>query len=380
MKRRRRLVKESPKPPDHNNRLALLAILAAPEIGNRRARELVELFGSARAVISAPAGEISEALRVPLKVGRGVVKSGRSLDKAEKVMSRLAAVDARLVSIWDENYPARLKTIDDPPVVLYIKGQDSPLYDYSVAVVGTRVPTDNGKRSALRIAGDLALAGVTIISGMALGVDSLAHEGALRAGGRTIAVLGSGIDVIYPPSNRRLYERIISQGAVMTEYLPGVDPDKHHFPQRNRIISGLSLGVVIVEAGLKSGALITARLAIEQGKELFAVPGPAGMPRSAGVNRLLKDGTAILVENGDDVKETLQSQLAPVLNVSATLALPKLDKEEAAVYKLLEQGPMLIDELIRKTSSGAVMINRLLTSMQLKGLVRRFPGARVGRA
>jgi len=365
---------------DITDRLALLSLLNTPGIGNGRARELVEMFGSPADVIRAPAKEICQAIKVKLDVGRAVVKSGRSPRPAEKIMDHLDRIEARMITIWDEAYPSRLRTIDDPPIVLYVKGEDSPLYDYSIAIVGTRACSDNAKRVTLRLAGELASAGVTVVSGMALGVDSLAHDGALKAGGRTIAVLGSGIDVIYPPSNQRLYERIVSQGAVMTEYAPGVEPEQHHFPQRNRIISGLSLGVVIVEAGRNSGALITAGLALEQGRELFAVPGPAGLPRSAGVNRLLKEGTATLVETGDDIKEQLRSQLAPVLNVAATLTLPKLDENETRIYELLEAGPLLIDDLIRRSSIGVVEINRQLTSMQLKGLIRRYPGAKVGRA
>ncbi|MDP8239007.1 MAG: DNA-processing protein DprA [Candidatus Hatepunaea meridiana] len=338
------------------------------------------MFGSPEAVIAAPAGEIAAAIKVPLSVGRGVVKSGRSPEKAEKLLSRLSRSNARMVSLWDDEYPSRLKNITDPPIVIYINGDSSPLYDYSVAVVGTRAASDHSKGVTLRIAQELAAAGVTVVSGMALGIDSIAHEGALRAGGRTIAVLGSGIDVIYPPSNRKLYERIITQGMVVSEYPPGLEPNQHHFPQRNRIISGLSLGVVVVEAGLKSGALITGKLALDQGRELFAVPGAAGLPRSAGVNRLLKDGTAIFVEKGKDILDHLRSQLAPVLNVSATLSLPKLEANEAAVYNLLESGPLLIDELIRKSSISVIEMNRLLTVMQLKGLIHRLAGARIGRA
>ena len=364
---------------DLAERLALLSILNTTGIGNSRGRELVEMFGSPLAVLSAPAGEISEAIKVPLEVGRALVKSGREPKFAEDIMTKLERHAARLVTFWDEDYPSRLKTISDPPLVLYVKGEKSPLYDYSVAIVGTRACSDHARRMTPRIAGELAASGVTIVSGMALGVDSLAHIGALQAGGRTIAVLGSGIDVIYPPSNRKLFERIISQGMVMTEYAPGVTPDQHHFPQRNRIISGICLGVVIVEAGLNSGALITAKLALEQGRELFAVPGAAGLPRSAGVNRLLKDGTATMVESAEDIKEHLRSQLAPVLNVQATMALPQLDGKEMQVYKLLEHGPLIIDDLIRQSGVGAVEINKILTLMQLKGLLKRYPGARVGR-
>ena len=359
--------------------MALLSIINTPGIGNSRARELVEMFGSPLSVISAPAGEISEAVKVSLEVGRAMVKSARDPSLSEKIISRLDRQGARLVTLWDEEYPKRLKTINDPPILLFVKGEKSPLYDYSIAIVGTRACSDHARRMTPRIAGDLAASGVTIVSGMALGVDSLAHTGALEAGGRTIAVLGSGIDVIYPPSNRSLYERIVMQGMVITEYLPGVKPDPFNFPQRNRIIAGLCLGVVIVEAGLKSGALITAKLAVEQGRELFAVPGAAGLPRSAGVNRLLKEGTATMIESANDIKEHLRSQLAPVLNMQATMTLPELNEKEKRVYQLLENGPLIIDELIRKSGIGAVEVNKTLTTMQLKGLVKRFPGARVGR-
>ena len=254
------------------------------------------------------------------------------------------------------------------------------MYDYAVAIVGTRAASDHAKRISINIAKEIASSGVTVISGMALGIDSRAHEGALRGGGRTVAVLGCGVDVIYPPSNRRLYERIIQQGAIISEYPPGTQPDPYHFPQRNRIISGLSLGVVVVEAGKKSGALITARLALDQGRELFAVPGLAGVPRTSGVHSLLRDGTAHFVENGAEITEHLRSQLAPVLNVTATLAMPKMEAAESKLYKLLEDGPRLVDELIRGVGLSAVEINRMLTTMQLKGLIRQIPGARFERA
>jgi DNA processing protein len=364
---------------DRANLIALLSINSTSGVGNQRTRSLVEMFGSPLDVLKAPAGEISEAIKIPLSVGREIVSRSKNQKDAEKCLERLDSIGAQVATIWDDNYPSRLKQIDNPPVILYTNGESSPLYDYSIAIVGTRVPSDNAKRITTRIAKELSSVGVTVVSGMALGIDSLAHEGALRGGGRTIAVLGSGIDVIYPPSNQKLYERICKQGMIVSEYRPGVTPEPHHFPQRNRIISGLSLGVVIVEAGLKSGALITARYAIEHGKELFAVPGAAGLPRSAGVNRLLKDGTATLIESGEEVIEHMHSQLAPILNVSATLALPELSDLEAIIYNLLESGPLLIDELVRLSEVGVVEINRLLTSMQLKGILRRYPGARVGR-
>jgi len=195
-----------------------------------------------------------------------------------------------------------------------------------------------------------------------------------------MAVLGCGVDVIYPPNNRKLYEKIIAQGAIISEYPPGSKADQFHFPQRNRIISGLSLGVIVTEAGIKSGALITARHALEQGRELFATPGPVGQPRSAGVNRLLKDNLAKMIDCAQDVVESLRSQLSPVLNVRAALSLPEMSAEERKVYNLLETGSRLFDELIRESGLSALEFSRVMTAMQLKGLVRRLPGARMARA
>ncbi len=364
---------------DRSNVLALLSILNTEGVGNRRAIDLVETFGTPESVIAAPAREIEASTKINLDIARLVVKSGRNPKIAEGVLSRSEKYNTKIVTYWDDDYPSRLAKISDPPALLFVRGVSSPLYDYAVAVVGTRAPSEQGRKITARIAGELSRSGVTIISGLALGIDSEAHLAALRSGGRTIAVLGCGIDIIYPPSNKKLYEQIVEQGVLMTEHAPRVKPDRNHFPRRNRIISGLSLGVVVVEAGAKSGALITAKLGIEQGKELFAVPGPAGMPRSAGVNKLLKNNEAHFVETAEDVIEHLRSQLAPVMNIKATLALPEMEEKERLIYSYLEEGPLAVDELIRKSGAGAVEVNRILTSMQLKGLLRKHPGARVGR-
>ncbi len=364
---------------DRTRRLIIMTIRAADGIGNRRAFQLFQLFESPENVLSAPAGELASALNVTTGTAKKMYKTIRDLRPAEELIQKLEQIGGRLVTYWDEDYPKRLQTIPDPPVLLYIIGEHSPLFEYSVSIVGTRVPSDHAKSVTVRLAGELASAGVTIVSGMALGIDSLAHEGAVKAGGRTIAVLGSGIDVIYPPSNEKLYYKIVQQGAVISEYPPGLEPFAGNFPARNRIISGISLGTVVVEAGKKSGALITAQLALEQGRDLFAVPGPAGSPRNSGTNQLIKDGTASMVENGEDVIDHLRSQLAPVLNVSAVLTLPDLNEKESGLYKLLEDGPRFVDELIQSTGHSAMEINRMLTSMQMKGLIRRFAGNKVGR-
>jgi len=357
----------------------LIALISVPQIGNTRAMELINTFGSTKELFSAPARELSKSINLPLEVGKGIVEADKDRDKFEKLVSKAKSDQINIVTYWDDNYPKRLKSIPNPPALLYIRGQASPLYDYAVAMVGTRAASSHGKNIALRIASQLAKAGITIVSGMALGIDSASHVGALRAGGRTIAVLGCGTNVIYPPSNRKIYDQIVQQGAIISEYPPDTTPETHHFPQRNRIISGLSLGVIIIEAGLKSGALITADLASEQGREVFAVPGQAGMRWTAGTNNLIRQGVP-LVETADEVVEHLKSQLAPITNISASLILPDMSEEEDKIYQLLENGPRLIDELIRETKLNALGMNRLLTSLQLKGVIQQLPGARVGRS
>ncbi|MDP8228788.1 MAG: DNA-processing protein DprA [Candidatus Electryoneaceae bacterium] len=371
---------QSPSPANRTDLISLLSLLAVPEIGNKRAFELINLFGSSSEVLKSPAGEIASAIKIPLEVGQNVVQAGHNTEEAHKIIERMDEIGGQIVTVWDEAYPARLKKITDPPVVLYIMGEWSPLYYYSVAMVGTRSASNHGRRITPLIARELAEQGVTVVSGMAEGIDSLAHIGALEAGGRTIAVLGSGLDVIYPPSNRKLYARIIRQGAVMSEYPPGTKPETHHFPQRNRIISGISLGVVVVEAPSKSGALITAELADKQSRAIFAVPGDGGLTRSAGTNELIKSKNAIMVESGKEIIEELRSQLAPVLNVAATMVLPDMNDDEKLIYDLLENGALLKNDIIRETGLTVAKFGMILTSMQTRKLVKNYPGAQIGRA
>ncbi len=365
---------------DRINHIALVALLGAPKIGNTRAIELVEYFGSPENVISSSAADISQALSMKKNTGEEIINSLVSIEQAEKIVSRVEGMGARLLTLWDDEYPTRLKNISDPPVVLYVLGEQSPLYNYSVAIVGTRSASDNALHITRKISQELVNSGITVVSGMANGIDTCAHDSALQSGGRTIAVLGCGVDVVYPPNNRKLYERIVEQGAIFSEYPPGTEPERHHFPQRNRIISGLCLGVLVVEAGLKSGALITAHHALEQGRELFATPGAAGAARSIGVNSLLRENLALLVESGAEIIEHLRSQLAPVTNIKATLALPKMSDQEKTIYDKLEHGAKNVDELTRETKLSVLEINRVLTSMQLKGIIRRLAGARIERS
>lgn len=355
----------------------LIALQSATS--SKRVMRLLELFGSFEEIAKAPAGELASALSVSINIGREIRDALKQTDKFKGVIEQTTKAGARIVCYWDEEYPNKLKMIPNFPLILYVKGVASSLYNYAVAIVGTRVPSDYSHKLTLQIARDLSAAGVTVVSGMAAGIDSFAHEGALAAGGRTVAVLGSGIDVVYPPSNKKLYEKICNQGLVVSEYAPKTRPDTFHFPQRNRIISGMSLGVLIVEAGNKSGALITARTAMDQGRELLAIPGPAGSPRNAGTNRLIKDGAAIMVENAAEIIEHLKPKLAQVLNVAAATVVPQLHINEAKIYNLLEDGPLLQDDLVKRTGFSAIEVSRLLTSMQLKGLLVRMPGSRIAR-
>ena len=287
----------------------------------------------------------------------------------------LADVQAIGVSLltWDsEAYPSYLREIDGAPHLVYVHGSLEEIDRWAVAVVGTRRLTSYGRQVTQELVTGLVLNGVTIVSGLARGVDAIAHKTALEHGGRTIAVLGSGPDCIYPPENRSLARQIVNgHGAIITEYGLGVQPEAKNFPPRNRIISGLSLGVIVVEAGERSGAGITARFALEQGRDVFAVPGNINSPASIGTNRLIQQG-AKLVTGVDDVLEELN--LAMVLEHSAVqLALPETE-DESALFAYLSAQPVHVDDLSRATGLSSSVVSSTLTLMELKGMVRQVGG------
>jgi DNA processing protein len=284
----------------------------------------------------------------------------------------------------DKRYPERLRAIHDPPSVLYCDGMPEPQDRQAVAIVGSRQATPYGLRVTETLAGELAALGFTIVSGCARGIDAAAHRAALAAGGRTIAVLGCGLDVAYPPEHARLQEEIAGHGAVLTEFATGMPPLAAHFPRRNRIISGLALGVVVVEATETSGSLITARLALEQGREVFAVPGPVDAPTSRGPHGLLKQG-AKLVEAVDDIVEELLPQLEQPLLRPARVAGPApacsrrseahdLTPGERAVLGLVGEDPRHLDDLTEQSRLPAAEVARILLGLELKALVHQLPG------
>jgi DNA processing protein len=293
---------------------------------------------------------------------------GVSLDQ---VWERIQSLGAEVLTWDDEAYPRLLKEIDQPPPVLYIRGSLIPEDDWSVAIVGTRRVTAYGRQVAEEVATTLAQNGVTVVSGLARGVDSIAHQSAISVAGRTLAVLGNGVDVIYPPENRNLAAQIMEHGALVSDYPLGTQPDGINFPPRNRIISGLSKAVIIVEAGATSGALITATFAAEQGRDVFAVPGNINAPQSQGTNRLICDGAQPLLDP-QDVLEALNLTMITE-HRTARVVLPA-NPIEARLYQMLSQQPRHVDEIRSEANMPIETVSATLAMMELKGMVRQVGG------
>jgi len=369
-------------PPDQRSQAATLRFCLIPGVGPRTGRALLERFGSPEAVLAAAPSQLREVPGVGPKLAEKIVTAADAID-AE---GELALCHQRGVSILteaDESYPALLREIADPPGVLFVRGQILPQDGLAVAIVGTRHATPYGLRQAERLAGGLARAGLTIVSGLARGIDAAAHRGALAAGGRTIAVLGSGVLNVYPSEHESLANDVIASGAVVSESPPLAAPLAGSFPQRNRLISGLGLGVIIVEAGLRSGALITARLAGEQGRDVFAVPGRVDMRTSQGCHRLLRDG-AKLVETADDVLEELgplvgstPSQDGRAVRHPAELMLNELEQQ---VLDAIDTDATAVDQIIAQTGLPVPRVLSALSVLEMRRLVRRLSGTSVVRA
>jgi DNA processing protein len=296
-------------------------------------------------------------------------------------VERLQTSQVTLLTLVDPLYPQLLRWIPSPPPVLYVRGTLQPQSQLAVAVVGSRQPSPYGQMMAQRLSAALAQHGYTVVSGLARGIDSLAHQGALRAGGQTLAVLGSGINVIYPPENRRLYERIGEQGAVLSEFPFDTKPDRWNFPRRNRIISGLALGTLVIEATAHSGSLHTARHALEQGREVFAVPGRIDAPNSQGTNDLIKSGAKLVAEINDILEEfpaavrhsAHQYQIPAVSSASPQTSVT-LSAQEAQILALLQAEETHIDTLIHASQLPAQVVASILVMLELRGLVQQFPG------
>lgn len=359
------------------DRLAWIALNLIPGIGPATAHRLAQLCGSASGVFSAPASAW-RSLRGAEALARHL-RAYAWLDAAEAECNRAERLGVRLLTLGDAEYPANLRFTACPPPVLYLRGRLEPEDQQALALVGTRRPSEYGLAAARAFTRDLAAAGYTIVSGLARGIDAEAHVAALHAGGRTLAVLAHGLDQVYPREHRRLAERVSGQGAVVSEFPLGVDPQPANFPRRNRIISGLSQGVLVVEAGLESGALITAHWAGEQGRDVFAVPGPYHSNQSRGSHALIQDGAKLVTCAADVLQELPRPAAARRFPARPPVALDPacaavLTPGQQAIRKALSQGVLHVDQLA--AACGRPMAGMLaeLTRLELLGLVRSAPG------
>jgi len=341
-------------------------------IGAVRMQALLDHFGDPSIAWQAPIDALAAA-GLSARIIENLLQV-RSRVQLPEYLEKLARLDIQVLTCEDESYPSRLKEIDQPPPVLYVRGTLLPEDTWAVAIVGTRRITSYGRQVADEMACFLAQNGVTVVSGLARGVDAVAHDAALKAGGRTIAVLGCGVDRVYPPEHARLAERLMAQGALVSDYAPGTPPDGVNFPPRNRIISGLSLATVVVEAGEESGALITATFAAEQGREVFAVPGNITAPQSKGANRLIQDGARPLLKPQDLLEALQLTQVSE--HKAARTALPPADETEARLLKTITLEPLHIDEIREMLALPIEKVSATLALMELKGMVRQVGGMR----
>jgi len=340
-----------------------------PAIGPAKVRALLDHFGDLELAWHADAQALQQAGMDRVAI-RNLVKLRAQID-LDAEMCKLEKHQVTTLTWEDPDYPSLLKQIYAPPPVLYVRGQLLPDDEWAVAMVGTRSATIYGKQVARMLGQDLARSRVTVISGLARGIDSVSHQAALDAGGRTIAVLACGLDRVYPPENRNLAQAILENGALVSDYPLGTPPEAGNFPPRNRIISGLSLGVVVVEAGLKSGALITTTFALDQGREVFAVPGSIVSRSSVGCNHLIRDG-AKMVLSIEDILEELN--LTMVEHHSEARAALPADQTEAQLLSLVSDAPIHVDEICRSSQLPVYQVSSALAMMELKGMVRQVGG------
>lgn len=350
-----------------------LTLNSIRQIGPIRVRRMLEVLGSVEAILAAPASKLATI--------DGMTKASvESLSKwqenwnLEKELQKIEELGLKVIDCEDPEYPARLKEIYDPPLVLYYRGSLEAITRRSLAIVGSRHTTNYGFETARKLAFQCAASGLTVVSGLARGIDTAAHQGAVAAKGRTVAVLGSSVDLLYPEENRPLAEKIVETGgAIVSEFSLGTPPDTYTFPMRNRIASGLSEGVLVIEAGADSGALITAKMALEQGRQVFAVPGRIDSPHNKGCHRLIKEG-AKLVEEVEDVLAEFEYLFPKKELFSDTSHLENLDPQELAVYQGLGDDEAHIDVITRKCGLQPSQVSSSLLRLELKKLIRQLPG------
>lgn len=345
------------------------------DVGPVRARALLDVFKSPQRVWAASKNKLLKAEGIG-ELTADIITSGKNeeqLNFFEKEITKIQKSNIDIITLYDKEYPANLRNIYSAPTIFYKRGNLISADSLSIAIVGSRNATTYGLKIAYDLAKALANRGITIVSGLARGIDTQAHKGALDGGGRTIAVLGCGLDVIYPPENKKLYNDITDRGAVISEFPLGTIPDARNFPQRNRIISGIAKGTVIVEANKKSGSLITADFALEQNREVFAVPGSIYSRFSEGTNNLIKDGAKVVTCVEDILEELKITYIDGNEKFDESIA-EKLSGEENQVYQIMSYEPLHLENLALKTGFPISRVNTIITMLELKGIIKQLPG------
>jgi DNA processing protein len=353
-----------------------LRLEGARGVGLRTAQLLLKAFGSPRAIFEA--GHASLAAQVGPSLARTLCAppSRQTLELIDTTLAWMEAPAHHVLALGDAAYPQALANIPDPPLLLYIRGRIDLLARPALAIVGSRNATLQGKANAAAFAGALSSAGVCVVSGLALGIDAAAHEGALRDAGSTIAVVGTGADLFYPARNRALAERIANAGCIVSEYALGTPPNSGNFPRRNRIISGLSCGVLVVEAAAQSGSLITARVAAEQGREVFALPGSIHAPLAKGCHQLIRDG-ARLVETVNEILEAMQ--VSPLATAPSASNILPTETDCTDLLDQLGHEPIDVDDLLERLDSNIGELSMGLLALEMAGMIERLPGGKVQR-
>ncbi len=352
-------------------------------LGAVKAMALLQMFKEPRTIYFMTEQELKEIKFLTAKNIKEILDAQKR-ERVAEIYCIMVKHNIKLLNIFDERYPNNLKQIYDPPIVLYYMGSFQ-INDFTIAIVGSRRTTNYGAYSAKTLSYQLALRGIQIVSGLARGIDSIAHEGCLDAGGKTIAVLGCGLDSIYPPENKGLFENIIkSEGLIISEYPPGMPPLQHNFPARNRIISGISSGVLVVEAARRSGSLITVTYALEQGREVFAVPGNIDSAYSDGTNQLIKDGAKMVINVNDIIEEfqygkiidnnVIKNNPAKACGNRNFSIFKGLSTEEIRLVKIISNGIHNIDEIIERSNISAKEVNNILFMLEMKGIITQQPG------
>lgn len=357
-----------------NNLKYWLWLSSISDIGPVNAKRLIEHFKSPELVWKASEKQLKMVDGIRENIVRAIL-SNKDEKFLNKELYKIKKYNVNAITLSDDTYPYNLKNIYSPPILFFAKGNIKPEDINAIAIVGSRNATAYGLKVAYDLARQLSQIGITVVSGMARGVDTAAHKGAIDGGGRTIAVLGCGLDVIYPPENKNLMNKITENGAVVSEYLLNTPPDAKHFPARNRIISGLCLGVVVIEANIRSGSLITADFALEQNREVFAIPGQIFSKSSQGTNNLIKQGAKI-VTKVEDILEELNIEIIESLNINIeeTNVHNNLSDEENIIYSKISNLPIHLESIMKYTGFTIGKINTIITMLELKGLITQLPG------